>query len=101
MRAKVNLLPDEIKFQVVQEYLSGGFIQKELMEKYNIRGKKEFFYSNLIASTAKTALLFSIAIILFMLNLAPVITLTAFGIMQFITAQAGGVVVMLSKKFTK
>jgi transposase-like protein len=40
MRAKVNLLPDEIKFQVVQEYLSGGFIQKELMEKYNIRGKQ-------------------------------------------------------------
>jgi len=40
MRAKVNLLPDEIKFQVVQEYLSGGIIQKELMEKYNIRGKQ-------------------------------------------------------------
>lgn len=40
MRAKVNLLPDEIKFEVVQEYLSGGFIQKELMEKYNIRGKQ-------------------------------------------------------------
>jgi len=40
MRAKVNLLPDEIKFEVVQEYLSGGFIQKELMAKYNILGKQ-------------------------------------------------------------
>ena len=30
MRSKVNLLPDDIKFQVVQEYLSGGFIQKDL-----------------------------------------------------------------------
>jgi len=40
MRAKVNLLPDEIKFEVVQEYLSGGFTQQDLMDKYNIRGKQ-------------------------------------------------------------
>jgi len=40
MRSKVNLLPDKIKFQVVQEYLSGGLTQKELMLKYNIRGKQ-------------------------------------------------------------
>ena len=40
MRAKVNVLPDEIKFEVVQEYLSGGFTQQELMDRYNIRGKQ-------------------------------------------------------------
>jgi transposase len=40
MRAKVNVLPDELKFEVVQEYLSGGFTQQELMDRYNIRGKQ-------------------------------------------------------------
>ena len=40
MRAKVNVLPDEIKFEVVQEYLSGGFTQQDLMDRYNIRGKQ-------------------------------------------------------------
>ena len=40
MKSKVNLLPDEIKFQVVQEYLNGYLSQKDLMLKYNIRGKQ-------------------------------------------------------------
>src|SRR5665647_2228512 len=40
MRAKVNVLPDKIKFEVVQEYLSGGFTQQDLMDRYNIRGKQ-------------------------------------------------------------
>ena len=40
MRAKVNLLPDDIKFEVVQEYLSGGFTQQDLMDKYNIKANK-------------------------------------------------------------
>lgn len=39
MRQKVNRLQDDIKFEVVQEYLGGGFTQKELMLKYNFRGK--------------------------------------------------------------
>jgi hypothetical protein len=30
MRAKVNQFPDEIKFQVVQGYISSGLTQKEL-----------------------------------------------------------------------
>ncbi|MFT3752299.1 MAG: hypothetical protein QM800_05285 [Paludibacter sp.] len=39
MRQKVKRLPDEIKIQVVQDYLSGSFTQQELMLKYNFRGK--------------------------------------------------------------
>ena len=40
MRQKVNQFSHEIKIQVVQAYLSGNFTQKELMLKYNIRGKQ-------------------------------------------------------------
>lgn len=38
MRKKVNQFPDELKVQVVQEYLTTSMSQKELMQKYNIRG---------------------------------------------------------------
>ena len=40
MRQKVNRFSDEIKIQVVLAYLSGNFTQKDLMLKYNIRGKQ-------------------------------------------------------------
>jgi transposase-like protein len=39
MKTKVNQFPDELKLQVVQEYLSTDQSQKELMLRYNIRGK--------------------------------------------------------------
>lgn len=39
MRQKVKRLPDEVKIQVVQDYLGGDFTQQELMLKYNFRGK--------------------------------------------------------------
>ncbi len=38
MKTRVNQFPDELKFQVVQEYLSTDQSQKELMLRYNIRG---------------------------------------------------------------
>lgn len=38
MKTKVNQFPDEVKLQVVQEYLTTAMSQKELMQKYNIRG---------------------------------------------------------------
>ena len=38
MKLKVNRFPDELKLQVVQEYLGTTMSQKELMLKYNIRG---------------------------------------------------------------
>ncbi len=38
MKLKVNRFPDELKLQVVHEYLGTAMSQKELMLKYNIRG---------------------------------------------------------------
>lgn len=72
---------------------AGNALMMLLVRRFFVRNKKEFFYSNLIGGTAKTALLFCAAIVLFVFGLAPAIVLTAFGIMQFITAQAGGAVV--------
>jgi len=39
MKTKVNQFPDELKLQVVQEYLSTDQSQKEVMLRYKIRGK--------------------------------------------------------------
>jgi len=38
MKTKVNCFPDELKFQVVQEYMDTDVSQRELMQKFNIRG---------------------------------------------------------------
>jgi transposase len=38
MKTRANQFPDEIKLQVVQEYLSTDQSQKELKLRYNIRG---------------------------------------------------------------
>lgn len=38
MKTKVNHFPDELKLKVVQEYIQTDQSQKELMQKYNIRG---------------------------------------------------------------
>ena len=38
MKLKVNRFPDELKLQIVQEYLVTAISHKELMLKYNIRG---------------------------------------------------------------
>ena len=40
MREQVNSLPDNIKFEVVHEYLKGELSQRTLMLKYNFRGKQ-------------------------------------------------------------
>jgi transposase-like protein len=38
MKRKVNYFTDEIRFQVVQEYLNTGISQKQLQKKYSIGG---------------------------------------------------------------
>ena len=38
MKLKVNQFTDELKFQVVQEYMDTDVSQRELMLKFNIRG---------------------------------------------------------------
>lgn len=38
MKLKVNSFTDELRFKVVHEYMSSDKSQRELMEKYKIRG---------------------------------------------------------------
>jgi transposase len=38
MKRKVNYIPDEVKFQIVQEYISTGITQEALKQKYGFRG---------------------------------------------------------------
>jgi transposase len=38
MKLKVNQFTDELKLQVVQEYMDTDVSQRELMQKFNIRG---------------------------------------------------------------
>jgi transposase-like protein len=38
MKLKVNHFSDEVKFQVLNEYLTTGASQRELMQKFNIGG---------------------------------------------------------------
>jgi len=38
MKLKVNQFADELKLQVVQEYMDTDVSQRELMQKFNIRG---------------------------------------------------------------
>jgi transposase-like protein len=38
MKRKVNHIPDEIKFQIVQEYINTGITREELQQKYDFRG---------------------------------------------------------------
>lgn len=69
---------------------AGNFVLMIIIKKIHAKGKKEFFYSNLIAGTAKTTLLFVPAATLFSLSISPAIALATFGIMQFATSQLGG-----------
>ncbi|MCX6803088.1 MAG: hypothetical protein NTY48_00795 [Candidatus Diapherotrites archaeon] len=55
--------------------------------------KKNYFYSLLGGTTTKAILLFSGAATLFNLGAVPFIFLTAFGIVQFVTAISGGLIV--------
>ena len=38
MKTKVNCFPDELKLKVVQEYMNSDVSQRELMQKFSIRG---------------------------------------------------------------
>lgn len=38
MKGKVNVYSDDFKMQVVQEYLTGNYSQRELLKKYSIKG---------------------------------------------------------------
>jgi len=75
-----------------------NFVLMFLTKKLIVQRKKEYFSSTLIASSLKTIVLFSSAFVLFYFGLVPVLFLTMFGVMQFITAESGVVLVYFLQK---
>ncbi len=75
-----------------------NFVLMFLTRKLIVQNKRGYFSSTLVASILKTIILFSITLILFYFGLVPLIFLTMFGVMQFITAESGVVLVYLHKK---
>lgn len=79
----------------------GNLVIMVLMRKLFVESKKNYFTSGLIAAVAKTIFLFSIAFVLMTQALVPAVFLTAFGIIQFITAIVGLIVVFVTKTVSK
>lgn len=75
-----------------------NFVLMFLMRKLVVENKKEYFVSTFVSSICKNCLLFSVAFVLFYFGFVPVIFLTIFGIMQFITAMSGAVLVYFLQK---
>jgi hypothetical protein len=71
---------------------------------YTKKGK-EFFYSAFVSGATKTIILFLATSLLFSQALVPVLFLTMFGLNQFITAEAGAILVAFTnyakKKFSE
>lgn len=91
-----NLTPQVLL--ILPAIWASNFALMFFMRKFHKKAKMDFLKSSIISSTIKTAILFTIAIILFTQNLVPVIFLTMFGIIQFITALSGAIIVLISKK---
>jgi len=75
----------------------GNFVIVLATRKLFVEKKRNFFASTLAGATAKTALLFTAAFALLQFSLVPAAFLLAFGIMQFITAESGAVIVWIHK----
>lgn len=76
----------------------GNFVLMFLTRKLVVNNKKNYFVSTLISSVGKTFLLFLTAGVLFYLGVVPLVFLNMFGIMQFITAESGAVLIYLMQK---
>jgi len=74
---------------------AGNFVIMVLMRKMFIQKKKNYWLSSILGTTTKTALLFSAAITMLSFGLVPVLFLTAFGIIQFVTAIMGSILVFM------
>lgn len=68
---------------------------------FKLKLKLNYWISLVISSLLKTGFLFISALIMFKLGLVPVIFLTAFGIMQAITAFSGGIIAFGIQKTKK
>ncbi|MFA6065522.1 MAG: hypothetical protein WCW44_00790 [archaeon] len=75
----------------------GNLIIMLIMRKLFTESKKNYLLSAIIGSMAKTIFLFSIAFILMTQSLVPIVFLTAFGIVQLITAIFGAIIVYISR----
>jgi hypothetical protein len=79
----------------------GNLVLMLLMRKLFLGKQIRFMTSALVAASTKTFTLFGVAILLFSQGLIPALFLTAFGIIQFITALAGALLVLFEKHVRK
>jgi hypothetical protein len=70
-----------------------NFIITQASKKLFLEKKMNYFVSTFAAAVAKTIFLFTSVSILFYFSLVPVVFLTAFGILQLITAISGALIV--------
>ncbi len=78
---------------------AGNAVLMLFMRKMFMQKKKNYLLSSLAGATTKTALLFAVAFVLLAYSFVPVLFLTAFGILQFVTAIAGAIIVGAADKF--
>ncbi len=79
----------------------GNFLLMFLMRKIFVHKKANYFISVFCSAGAKTIIIFSIVFALFSFELVPIVFLTSFGLIQFLTAISGASLIFLSKKLTK
>ncbi len=80
---------------------AGNIALMLVVKKLFAEQRKNYFYTLTAGATGKTIILFASALMLTTAGLAPIIVLTAFGIMQFATAIAGGIIYFGAEKIAK
>jgi hypothetical protein len=78
----------------------GNFVLMYLAQIIISMQKKNYFVGATLGATAKTLLLFFSAELLFTQALVPVLFLTAFGAIQFITAISGAILVFVARNLS-
>lgn len=69
----------------------GNYLLTYCFRKFKIEKKMNYWLTLVIGTTVKSVFLFAAAYILFSLGAIPAVFLTAFGIMQAVTAFSGGI----------
>ena len=76
----------------------GNFALMFLMRRIHSEKKKDYALFALLSSSVKTMLLFSFAFVFYSQALVPIVFLTMFGLLQFVTAMSGAIVVFGANK---
>ncbi|MFA6269521.1 MAG: hypothetical protein WCW13_06125 [archaeon] len=79
-------------------FIWAGNILICLITKRLVNNKVNYFLSTLIGSITKTIILFFCALVLFEVSLVPTVFLTAFGVIQFFTAEIGAIIVWVVRR---